>query len=385
MKHRSLFFIFFVMAVILTACSGKKEKLQATVNPMEAPVLSQPTADVPSEEKAVLSDSIAAVTEEPKPGEENLGAFRVKSVDGVISIPSFGIEVTMPESVRDFPAAAAGMVMEHFAYANFYLVQEDDPDDSQLSFLMIYAYPDKLDQEGMMEQIGFNGDIVIELGSNEALYYYGLRSDKIASAMPESFEEIYSIMTTESQVESYKALIAASPDILQCVEILDLILPKLPKASELASSEIMDYIIPDLDGNDVRLGDMINKNKVTMLNVWGIDCGPCILEMPSLMKLYRKYQDQGFMIIGLTSDIMNMSGGIDPQLAEDAKGIIAELKVEYPILAMTRDNYDQMHIVGTPTTYFVDSAGSIIGSPVLGSKTESEWEKLITDALTAAS
>lgn len=183
-------------------------------------------------------------------------------------------------------------------------------------------------------------------------------------------------------MEAYKKLIAACPELLQGVEILDLTLPKLPQAAELGSAEIMDYIIPDLDVKDVRLGDMISKNKVTMLNVWGIDCGPCILEMPALMNLYRKYQDQGFMIIGLTSDIMEMSGGgIDPQLAADAKDIIADLKIEYPILAMTREKYDQMRIAATPTTYFVDSSGAIIGTPLLGSQTEAEWEKLITDAL----
>lgn len=183
-------------------------------------------------------------------------------------------------------------------------------------------------------------------------------------------------------MEAYKKLIAACQKLQQGVEILDLTLPKLPQAAELGSAEIMDYIIPDLDGKDVRLGDMISKNKVTMLNVWGIDCGPCILEMPALMNLYRKYQDQGFMIIGLTSDIMEMSGGeIDPQLAADAKDIIADLKIEYPILAMTREKYDQMRIAATPTTYSVDSSGAIIGTPLLGSQTEAEWEKLITDAL----
>ena len=48
---------------------------------------------------------------------------------------------------------------------------------------------------------------------------------------------------------------------------------------------------------------------------------------------------------------------------------------------MTRENYDQMKIAGTPTTYFVDRSGNIIGDPIMGSKTEDQWEKMITDAL----
>lgn len=386
MKKLSFILLIFIIVFSLCACGGKQSAPQPTAVPTEAPATAVPTevpTEVPAEEPKAdepIREEVSPAADEAKPGEENIGAFMAEPMEGVITIPTFGLKLTLPESVRDYPVAAAGMVMEHFAYANFYLVQEKDPNDSLYSFAMIYAYPDKLDQDGMMEHIGFNGIAVSELGNNDALYYYGLRTDKALEAMPNAFDELYSNMT-EDQREIHKKLVDASADILNGMEILDLTLPKVPQVAELESSEIMDYVMPDLDGNDVRLGDLIKDNKVTMLNVWGIDCGPCMLEMPALAKLSQKYQDQGFGIIGLTSDLKDTSGGIDPSLMAEAKDIIADLKVDYPILAMTQANYDQMKIAGTPTTYFVDSAGNNIGDPIMGSKTDGDWEKLIVDAL----
>lgn len=41
------------------------------------------------------------------------------------------------------------------------------------------------------------------------------------------------------------------------------------------------------------------KGKITFINFWGTWCPPCRAEIPALIELNKKYQDQGFQIIGI--------------------------------------------------------------------------------------
>lgn len=146
-------------------------------------------------------------------------------------------------------------------------------------------------------------------------------------------------------------------------------------------SEIMDMTVYDLSGKEVRFGDMISQNKVTMLNFWGTFCGPCIQEMPGLGKLERRYKFRGFEILGMTSDIIGSDGKIQKSLVQDAKDIVADTGVEYPVLITSRELFEYGRFYAFPTTYFVDSKGRMLTEPVIGSQSEEDWEALITELI----
>ena len=154
-----------------------------------------------------------------------------------------------------------------------------------------------------------------------------------------------------------------------------------PNAMEEA---LMGYVMNDLEGNEVLLSDLILKNQVTMLNVWGISCGPCLMEMPELNLLREQYRDQGFEIIGLTADLLDRSGETDPELVRETREIIDDLGITYPILTMTLDIRQQMQIIGTPTTFFVNSSGQVISERIMGTRSAAEWDLLIQNALDTA-
>lgn len=119
----------------------------------------------------------------------------------------------------------------------------------------------------------------------------------------------------------------------------------------------------DLDGNAVDSKELFAGNKITMINIWGTYCGPCIDEMPSLEELGKDYADKGVGIVGLVVDVPE---GEDDALA-DAKDILADTGVTFQNLRAW-DGYDQqLSIPGTPTSYFVDSQGKLVGDPVVGS------------------
>ena len=153
------------------------------------------------------------------------------------------------------------------------------------------------------------------------------------------------------------------------------------EADESQWDEIMFYTVPDLDLNDVRLGDIISGNKVTLVNYWGTFCGPCIREMPDLAKLEKEYKDQGFEVIGLTCDIAYPDGTNDPGAIDDALSIMDDTGVEYPVLIATDEVNRYINTDVVPISFFVDQNGNRLSDVITGSQDGATWEKYITSLL----
>ena len=62
----------------------------------------------------------------------------------------------------------------------------------------------------------------------------------------------------------------------------------------------LDFSLPDLKGDSIRLSSM--KGKVFLLDFWASWCVPCRFNNKNLVKLYSKYKDKGFEILGVSLD-----------------------------------------------------------------------------------
>ena len=151
------------------------------------------------------------------------------------------------------------------------------------------------------------------------------------------------------------------------------------QTTEAAAPEdgIINYTVKDLDLNDVALADYVKGNKVTMINFWGTFCGPCISEMPDLGEIERKYKDKGFEIVGLTTDVADPQGNYDESVIDDARSIIEDTGITYPVLVAPVQLMEDIGLQYVPTTYFLDSEGNVLGSAEIGSKSSTEWENVI--------
>ncbi|MBO4903042.1 MAG: TlpA family protein disulfide reductase [Lachnospiraceae bacterium] len=147
------------------------------------------------------------------------------------------------------------------------------------------------------------------------------------------------------------------------------------------SNTFLQFTLEDLDHNSVSMKDLISPNKVTILNFWGTFCGPCINEMPELGKLERKYKDQGIEIIGVTGDLIDLNGNVDEGLIDDARDIVQQTGVTYPILIPTSEIMNYAQLEAYPTTFFVNADGELLTDPIVGSYSGSDWEQMIQEML----
>ena len=360
-KHKILLTL--LSAVLLTGHVSASGPGLAATEPAPAP-----TAAAAEAEYTPLSDV------------KNNGAFNVKADGGVIDLSDFGMKITLPESLQDIPIAVNGYVEDGRTVANLCLA-----DESECVFGEVFAYPEQQALDALIDKSsGMTEEMVLELGKNETLHYYVLRLDELRRTAPEYFEEQIMSKVSEERRAQYEALLDALPDVISGMELTEIRPTQEISAPELDAENMMDYTMPDLNGQQIRLGDLIIEHRLTMINVWGVSCGVCMREIPHLVSLRERYGSRGFEIIGLAADLLDPDGAVDPELVEEAKEITAELGADYPVLAMTKEIRGLMKITATPTTYFVSSSGQVIGEAVLGSRDEAVWEDMILSALAAA-
>ena len=128
-----------------------------------------------------------------------------------------------------------------------------------------------------------------------------------------------------------------------------------------------------LDGEDVTQ-EIFGQSKLTMINIWGTFCGPCIQEMPDLGEISRSYDSGEFQMIGLISDVTETGDS-------KAQEIVQSTQADYTHLVASPDIQRKVlsRVSVVPTTIFVDSEGNQVGEGYAGSRSKEEWTSIIED------
>lgn len=131
-----------------------------------------------------------------------------------------------------------------------------------------------------------------------------------------------------------------------------------------------DFALKDSKGNTVRLSD--HKGKIILVNFWATWCGPCRMEIPGFVKLYEKYKDKGFTIIGIS---------VDQAGWQVIKPFMKEHKINYPIVLYNNKVItDYGGIRSIPTTFFINSDGEVL-ERIIGLRPDSYFEGKIKELL----
>ena len=83
------------------------------------------------------------------------------------------------------------------------------------------------------------------------------------------------------------------------VKVLSELAGNLEKVA--VGSKAPDFQAQTRDGKTVRFSDYLGRGYV-LVDFWASWCGPCRKESPDLVKLYEKYKDKGFELIGVSLD-----------------------------------------------------------------------------------
>lgn len=62
----------------------------------------------------------------------------------------------------------------------------------------------------------------------------------------------------------------------------------------------LEIALPTVNGDTLKLSSL--KGKVLLLDFWASWCGPCRVSNRQLVKLYSRYKDKGFEILGVSFD-----------------------------------------------------------------------------------
>ena len=116
---------------------------------------------------------------------------------------------------------------------------------------------------------------------------------------------------------------------------------------------LSSFTTTDIDGNTVD-ESIFSDYKLTMVNIWGTFCGPCINEMPELGELNAEYHDKGVQVVGIVIDVLNADGSVSASQVDLAQEIVSETEADYLHLLPSEGSINDKlrQVTAVPETFF---------------------------------
>lgn len=145
------------------------------------------------------------------------------------------------------------------------------------------------------------------------------------------------------------------------------------KKQAILGGEAPDFTLSELNGTEVRLSKL--KGRVVLIEFWATWCPPCRESIPAMNELYRKYNDKGLVLLGISVDK-------GQNVEEDLRAFVKEYSIQYPVAIDSKNINNLYGVYSIPTTVLIDKEGKIalknIGySSEIEERLSSEIERLL--------
>ena len=155
--------------------------------------------------------------------------------------------------------------------------------------------------------------------------------------------------------------------IAQVEKMVDM---KKIQASLQVGAKFPDFSEKDIAGKPLSIAN--HKGKVVLVDFWATWCGPCVAELPNVLKTYDKFHAKGFEIIGISLDkdqdaLTSFVKKRNMKWTQyfDGKGWENKLAAKYGIQSI-------------PATFLLDKEGKILAKDLRGQDLETAVAKVLS-------
>jgi peroxiredoxin len=198
---------------------------------------------------------------------------------------------------------------------------------------------------------------------------------KIATENPESFVSLLvltDMINMGGSANEVKALFEGLSEKLKQTSIGKALKENLDKRSAVEiGSKAPNFKAPNPQGEEIALNDVLGK--VTLIDFWAAWCKPCRVENPNIVKVYNKYHDKGFNIIGVSLDREGQKDKWIKAIEEDnlSWNHVSNLQFWSDPLAKL------YNVRSIPAAFLLDENGVIVATNLRGAALEAKVKELI--------